>query len=225
MACPSRQLNTSLNSVVEKGTHGSQDAVGDWPSAIAGALAPRLGLCQPATEQSDEEIAASALPPHVPVKALKSKGWVKATPAPAAARQLRLSGKQIRAPEMPGSDELRMLTPKAHHFLNSNFANMPRQRKAESRPVVQLHTIDAAARGLAEGDKARIANSRGWVEATLTLSDTFLPWVAALEGKWWSSPEATAAVGNLLTPSSWSSGGQPAYNDTFVKIETAAARY
>ncbi|MBW3670171.1 MAG: alkaline phosphatase family protein [Acidobacteria bacterium] len=31
-------------------------------------------------------------------------------------------------------------------------------------------------------------------------------------------PEGTGAVANLLTPSSWSPGGQPAYNDTVVEV-------
>jgi hypothetical protein len=37
--------------------------------------------------------------------------------------------------------------------------------------------------------------------------------VVALPGKWWGD-----AAANLLTPSSWTPGGQPAYNDTFVEV-------
>ena len=90
---------------------------------------------------------------------------------------------------------------------------------------IRIHGSQDAVEGLAVGHYGLISNSRVWVEAALTLSDAILPGVAALVGKWWSSPEETAAVGNLLTPSSWSSGGKPAYNDTFVKIEAAVARY
>jgi len=154
----------------------------------------------------------------VSLDTLKSKGWVKAAPPPVSARHLRFTGAPLRVPATPGPDELRLLTPKAHHILNSSFANMPRQRKAQGCPSVQMNPVDAAARGLTDGDKVRLANSRGWLEATLSQSDAILPGVAAVDGKWWSSPEETAAVGNLLTPSSWSSGGQPAYNDTFVTI-------
>lgn len=184
-------------------------------------LAPKLGLDHPAFSQSDEEIAASALPPGVSLETLKSKGWVKVAPVPAPAQNLRFTGEPLRAPLMPGADEVRLLTPKAHYFLNSSFANMPRQRMSQGKPTVQLHPDEAAARGLADGDTARLANTQGWVDATLSVSDGILPGVAALEGKWWSQPEKTAAVGNLLTPSTWSSGGQPAYNDTFVTITAA----
>jgi hypothetical protein len=30
-------------------------------------------------------------------------------------------------------------------------------------------------------------------------------------------------MGNLLTPSSWTDAGQPAYNNTFVKVESASS--
>ena len=44
------------------------------------------------------------------------------------------------------------------------------------------------------------------------------PGVVALPGKWWTLPEEDGAVANLLCPSAWSPGGQPAFNDTFVEV-------
>jgi anaerobic selenocysteine-containing dehydrogenase len=206
--------------------HPAIEPVGEALShgEIMRRLAPRLGLCHPAFAQSDEQIAASALPPYVSLETLKSKGWVKVPPSPGPARQLRFTGEPLRIPEAPASDELRLLTPKGHHFLNSSFANMPRQRKAQGRPTLQIHPSDAAARGLVEGDAAKVSNSRGWIEVTLNLSDAIVPGVVALEGKWWFSEFERPAVGNLLTPSSWSPGGQPAYNDTFVMIVQSAGQ-
>ncbi len=43
----------------------------------------------------------------------------------------------------------------------------------------------------------------------------------SLNGKWWSFPKDSAALGNMLTPAAWSVTGQPAYNDTFVEVEGA----
>ena len=48
------------------------------------------------------------------------------------------------------------------------------------------------------------------------------PGVVSLPGKWWRHPADTSAVANLLTPSLWSPGGQPAYNDTFVSVAAAS---
>lgn len=43
--------------------------------------------------------------------------------------------------------------------------------------------------------------------------------MTALTGKWWA---ASGGMGNVLTPSSWSVGGQPAYNDTYVRVEAVS---
>jgi anaerobic selenocysteine-containing dehydrogenase len=187
-------------------------------------LAPKLGLDHPAFAESDEEIAASALPAGVSLDALKSQGWVRAAPPGATVGKLRLADEPFLAAAPPEAGELRLLTPKGHHFLNSTFANMPRQRKAQGGPTVLMHPDEAATRGLRDGDLVQIINRQGVLQAKMKASDAIRPGCAALDGKWWSSPQETAAHGNLLTPSSWSPGGQPAYNDTFVKIEAAAGR-
>ena len=65
----------------------------------------------------------------------------------------------------------------------------------------------------------RLHNDRGELTAWLHLTDDIHPGVVSLPGKWWTFPTDTDAMANRLTPSSWSPGGQPAYNDTFVQVE------
>jgi anaerobic selenocysteine-containing dehydrogenase len=111
---------------------------------------------------------------------------------------------------------LRLLTPKAHFFLNSSFVNQPRQnRAAGGHPVLDMAPADAAARGLADGAAVRIRNAQGVMPARLRVTDAVLAGVVALPGKWWSEE---GAVANVLSPASWSPGGQPAFNDTFVEV-------
>ncbi len=158
---------------------------------------------------------------------LKDKGWVKASPPrpdPAAKGRLRLTGETLEPLE---TDGLRLLTPKSHYFLNSSFANMPRQRKAMGPPTVEMNPVDAAARRLVDGEAIAVSNHQGEIRAVLEITGRICPGALAMAGKWWSEPAETAAVANLLSPSSWSPGGQPAYNDTFVdvvaiKVEAAA---
>ncbi|MFP6741851.1 MAG: molybdopterin-dependent oxidoreductase [Alphaproteobacteria bacterium] len=181
-------------------------------------LAPRLGLEGPAYEDSDEAIAAVALPPEVSLAELKKKGWHKASPPrpdPAATGGLRLTGEALEPLDVDG---LRLLTPKSHYFLNSSFANMPRQRKAMGPPTVEINPVDADARGLVDGEPIALRNHQGEIHAVLEITDRICPGALAMAGKWWSEPAETAAVANLLSPSSWSPGGQPAYNDTFVEV-------
>jgi anaerobic selenocysteine-containing dehydrogenase len=182
-------------------------------------LAPRLGLDHPAFSKSDEEIAAITLPEGLHLSDLKAKGWCKLSPPrpdPAKGAKLRFAGDD---PNPVASEALRLLTPKSHYFLNSSFANMPRHRKAQGRPTLEMHPDDAKVRGLEDGAVVKVSNERGAVTTSLAVSDIIRPGAVTLVGKWWGAPEETAALSNMLTPSIWSPGGQPAYNDTFVDVE------
>jgi anaerobic selenocysteine-containing dehydrogenase len=182
-------------------------------------LALRLRLDHPAFRETDEEIAATALPPGIDLDTLKRKGWIKTEKPPPRldTGKLHLAG-EIPVPDEPGDGMLRLLTPKAHFFLNSSFANMPRQRHGEVQPTLHMAPSDAAARGLADGARVVLRNERCAIPATLHVTDAMLPGVVALPGKWWSTAGEEGAVANLLSPSSWSPWGQPAYNDTFVAV-------
>lgn len=185
---------------------------------IARRLAAHLGLDDPALRESDEEIAASALPPQITLDMVRGPGFVK-SPSPRPAFTVRVHLRDdIVVPERPDQGSLQLLTPKSHFFLNSTFGNMGRQRSAMGRPTLDIHPADAAARQVGDGDEVSIANDRGVVRAWARLTDTIHPGVVALPGKWWGSPDSTDAVTNLLTPSAWTPGGQPAYNDTFVEV-------
>ncbi|HSM03854.1 MAG TPA: molybdopterin-dependent oxidoreductase [Longimicrobiales bacterium] len=189
-------------------------------------LASRMGLTEPALFQSDEEIVSACLWQGTSLAELRDAGWAKRSrPRPdleAEGPGLVLSGPVPLPPTPPYGHALRLLTPKAHHFLNSTFANLPRQRTAMERPTLEMHERDAGARGLTGGQEVRVRNGRGEVRAWITLTDGIHPGVVSLPGKWWRFPEATGAVANELTPAAWSVGGQPAYNDTFVEVVSAA---
>ena len=189
-------------------------------------LAKRLGLTHSALQASDEDIAASALPCEVELSKLKVDGWKKCSPPrpklESSSKKLSLTG-QALAPSPNSSPEmLQLLTPKSHYFLNSSFANMPRQRKGQGKPMLEMNPDDAAIRGLSDGQQIVLKNELGELHTALRVTDSVCLGVVALPGKWWSRPAQTGAVGNLLTPSAWSPGGQPAYNDTFVHVESAS---
>jgi anaerobic selenocysteine-containing dehydrogenase len=187
-------------------------------------LAARMGLRHPELAKSDQAIAESVLPEGLSLESLRTTGWCKVSPprpdAAALAGRLGFSG-SIAVPERPSDPSLlQLLTPKSHYFLNSSFANMARQRKAMRRPTLEMHPLDARERGLVDGERVVITNDRGSIRAWLAVTDAICPTVVALPGKWWGHPEETSAVANVLSPSAWSPGGQPAYNDTFVYVRS-----
>ena len=65
------------------------------------------------------------------------------------------------APDLAARYPIQLVSPAAHHFLNSSFADMPTMRKKQRRPTLELHPLDAAARGIADGDWVRAFNDRG----------------------------------------------------------------
>lgn len=187
-------------------------------------LAARLGLDHPALRESDEEIAASALPKNVSVEALRDKGWIK-MPAPTGAAgtpapKLSISVDVLAPPGPPADGRLQLLTPKSHYFLNSTFANMPRQRTAMKRPTLQMNLADANRLGLADGQRVRVRNEQGVVNAWLLSGRGIAMGCTALEGKWWDDA-GEGAVSNVLSPSAWSPSGQPNFNETFVLVDAA----
>ncbi len=188
-------------------------------------LAERLGLTHPALQESDEQIASSALPDEVDFERLMREGWYKTSPSPAPlpppGDKLHLSGGPLAAPPLLARDRLQLLTPKGHFFLNSSFANMERQRTAMQRPTLDMHPADAGARGLADGRAVCIQTEHASLHAWLRVTDEIRSGVVALPGKWWSTPADTGAVTNLLMSGAWSPRGQPAYNDVYVTVSGA----
>jgi anaerobic selenocysteine-containing dehydrogenase len=188
-------------------------------------LSQRLGLTAPALRESDEQIAASALPEEIDLETLKAKGWYKSSPEHrtfgAGPGKIQLAGGVPMPTVAPAQGMLQLLTPKSHFFLNSTFSNMPRQRQAMKRPTLDMNTADAQQRELTDGQQVMVKNTQGAIVAWVHVTDDIHRGVVSLPGKWWSVPQETGAVVNLLTPSSWSPGGQPAYNDTFVEVVKA----
>jgi anaerobic selenocysteine-containing dehydrogenase len=190
--------------------------------AIMRGLAAKLGLHHPAFRESDEEIAASVLPEGWSWAELAEAGWRKSpTPRPAIeprSERLRLSDGPIEAPDEPDAGLLQLLTPKSHYFLNSTFANMPRHRQSQGAPAVTLNAADARRLSLSEGQTVKVTSGAGALQAVLKLSDGIRPGIASFEGKWWEE-EGRRHMMNSLTRSLWSPGGQPAYNEVYVRVE------
>jgi len=130
--------------------------------------------------------------------------------------------------EGPGGDPalvarypLQLLTPKHHtRFLNSAYAQLPKHGPAEGGPFVELVAADADARGLVDGDTARVWNDRASVEVPVKVTDRLRPGVVAIPFGWWTRHHPDGKVANSLTNDTLTEwGGGVAYSDTLVQIE------
>src|SRR5690606_30215920 len=95
---------------------------------------------------------------------------------------------------------LQLMTPKHHQrFLNSSYSHMPRHGGAEGAPFVGLAAAAAAARGLAEGDVARVSNDRGTLDLPVRVTDRVRPGVVAIPWGWWRHQHPDGTGANSLT--------------------------
>ncbi|HKN40009.1 MAG TPA: molybdopterin-dependent oxidoreductase, partial [Acidimicrobiia bacterium] len=64
-----------------------------------------------------------------------------------------------------GPYPLKMISPKAHAFLNSQYGNMDYQRRVQGEQSLIINADDAEARGIDEGQPVRVFNERGEIQA------------------------------------------------------------
>lgn len=124
------------------------------------------------------------------------------------------------APELARRYPLALLTPAAHAFLNSSFANLPKQLRQEARPFVEINPADAAARGIADGVCVRAFNERGACELTAVVTERARRGVVISPSVWWNKLSPCGANVNQLTSQALTDiGGGATFYDTLVEIE------
>jgi anaerobic selenocysteine-containing dehydrogenase len=126
------------------------------------------------------------------------------------------------APELAARYPLAFISPPAHHFLNSTFSAQPVFVRREGEPSVTLHPGDAAARGIAEGDRVRVFNDRGAFLALARVSDAAREGLVVGLSIWWAKMcpggrNANAVTGQELTDM----GGGATFYDVLVDVAPA----
>jgi anaerobic selenocysteine-containing dehydrogenase len=81
---------------------------------------------------------------------------------------------------------LEFLSRKADNYMNSTFANLDGHRKMEARTSqrLEMHPVDAAARGIADGDPVRVWNDRGRLNLTAMVNGSVPAGVVAARMDW-----------------------------------------
>jgi anaerobic selenocysteine-containing dehydrogenase len=93
--------------------------------------------------------------------------------------------------EAEAPDQLKLITLRDPYMHNSWYANLPRMKRGtRDRNPLHVHPDDAQTRGFAAGDKLRLWNEHGALEAEVVLDDSLMPGVVALTHGW----------GNARTP-------------------------
>jgi anaerobic selenocysteine-containing dehydrogenase len=117
---------------------------------------------------------------------------------------------------------LALITPADHSFLNSIFANVPRQQRRSGVPTLLIHPADAAPRHIAAGDEVRVANARGSFFAVAEVTDRVRPGVVASpKGRWPRDSKQGATVNATVDERDSDMGGGAVYHDNRVRVDKA----
>jgi anaerobic selenocysteine-containing dehydrogenase len=125
-------------------------------------------------------------------------------------------------PALAAKYPLAMISPPARNFLNSTFVNVQSLRSTEGEPHLDLHPVDAAARGIVSADAVRIYNDRGSFIAKARVTDRARPGLVVGLSIWWKKFAADGKNANEVTSQRLTDmGGGPTFYDLLVQVEKA----
>ena len=112
---------------------------------------------------------------------------------------------------------LALISPATDRTISSTLGELRRQAVP-----VELHPSDAAARGIADGDRVRVFNAFGEVRCQARLNPGIRAGVVFLPKGMWSHNTDSGTTANALAPDSLTDlGGGACFNDARVQIEAA----
>lgn len=119
------------------------------------------------------------------------------------------------------------LTEHSRYRVHSTFSNAPWLRELETEPRAGIHPIEAARRGIAEGNPVRIYNERGHVVLRVHLNQAVPPGAVYLSQGWQSvdfqdghAQSLTHTRGNTAN----AFGSNSSFSDVLVEMEKAEGR-
>jgi len=212
-------------------------------------LAARMGFDEPCFKDSDDDMVRQAmrgLNGNVGLDELTKTGWASLNvgdapfakggfPTPSGKcefyserlkdldplptylppREDRLSNPQL-AQKFP----FVLISPPAHHFLNSTFVNLFHQK--EVGPMLEIHPADAATRQIQDGVPVKIFNARGSFLAKAVITDRTRPGVLSAPSIWWSKLVPGGRNANSTTSEELTDiGGGATFYDNLVDVRLA----
>ena len=115
---------------------------------------------------------------------------------------------------------LEFLPRKADNFMNTTFANLAVHQKMEHKTagILEMHTSDAAARGLNSGDAVEVWNARGRVTLTARVGESIAAGVVAARLDWQKLSANGSNVNALTSERITDIGGGATFYSTMVEV-------
>lgn len=118
---------------------------------------------------------------------------------------------------------LKLMTPPAHHFLNSTYGELEKIRGLEGgEPTAMIHPSDAQQYKLENGQQVRIFSRQGSVVRCAKVTKATTRGVVVVEGTWWGKHAPDGKGINTLTSQNLTDlGGGSLFHNTPVRVEVA----
>ena len=122
-------------------------------------------------------------------------------------------------PQRDGRFPLHILTPNTKNRIHSQFGNLDTIRRMAPDPFLSMHPLDAKARGLGEGDRARVWNDRGELALPVKLDHGLRHGCVCVTNGFWVAEGA--AVNVLSKGRETDMGHGAAFHDNAVEVARA----
>ena len=206
-------------------------------------LAARMGFSDPCFADTDEALCRQAYGAAVDFEALLAQGFAT-LPTPDApfaqgnfptpsgkceffSERLARRGLDGLPDHVPNHEAahtsaaypLAMISPPARNFLNSSFVNVTSLQDSEGEPLLEIHSMDASARQIADGDTVRVFNDRGDYLCRARISPRARAGVVNGLGVWWRKLGLNGTNVNQLTSQQLTDLGHgPTFYDCLVQV-------
>ena len=208
-------------------------------------LAKAVGFDEPCFQDSDEDLVRQALSSmdRISFEMLKSKGWASLEVGdapfangnfPTPSRKCEFYCERLKDldplptyippredrlsnPALAQKYPLALISPPAHHFLNSTFVNLFTEK--EVQPTLEIHADDASVRQIRDGSPVEIFNDRGSFLATAVVTDRTRPGVVSAPSIWWNKLVPGGRNANSTTSQELTDlGGGATFYDNLVEV-------
>jgi anaerobic selenocysteine-containing dehydrogenase len=129
----------------------------------------------------------------------------------------RSAGKEAAKNKFP----LELLARKYDNFLNSSFSNLPAVQQMEQSGLLEMHAVDAGARGIGDGDSVRVFNRRGEVLLKARVDGTVQPGVVSAKLNWAKTSPGFQSINVLTSEKLTDMGNSATFYSVLVEVELA----
>lgn len=214
-------------------------------------LAAAVGMDDPRFSATDEDLVRQFLDSQhewlkgIDYERLQTDGWARLNVAPGHRPYVDVPAAtpdgRLRLGELsyePGAETVEgdpdraktfplvLMSRKQHpKFLNANYGGFDEHLPRSGEPRLEMHALDAASRGIVDGDVIDVTNDRGTLTLAVSISDAVQPGVVAMPFGWWhrSSPQQRGV--NALTNASYPADGAGSayFHENLVQVALRSA--